>query len=590
MTIGVLAIALGANAEEATDKATPREQALRRARTSLSAQGFVCAHRHSWSDGAVELWTLPDHQQELHALRSDAGSACSVGPLWYRGAFGNEALRRLLEDTSAGWQLDESQLRGNFVAFVETAGGRWVFNDALGFVRIHRSADSAFYCTSWLATRAWTGTTEIDEAATVEYVLVGASHSNATPARNVARVALGHGVDLRTQREFARFPDGLVDTARPKFASFDEALASIDAQLHVAFSEIAGSFPGRTSAALSGGFDSRLIVASLLAEGERPSLFVYGADDFPDVRIARTIARTESIGLRVVDKAARNATLPECNLADLVSNALFFDGLPTDGIDDRGVDRATRLEQHEGGRIALNGGGGEIFRNFFYLPDRPYRPLDIVRTFYRVFDRGVFRIPGALTAFEERLAKSILRSVGSSDDESVLRATMSRARVELVYPFFRCHHWMGLNNGIAIRCGYFSTPLVDLELVRLAAMLPLAWKNAGAFESALITARHGGIASHPSGYGFRFVDGPDSRMRRKEWLTRLRPPGLRPAIGALRRRVHNDRVPAAHVRRWRGALSGEWRIDSLLDVERLPNDGAFDRALSVEVVARELAP
>lgn len=590
MTIGVLAVALGADAGQRTDVISARAMALGRARSSLSAQGFVCAHRYSWLDGTVELWTPPEHEGELHALHDDAGSACSVGALWYRGAFGNEALRRLLNDNVEGWQVDESQLRGNFVAFVETAGGRWVFSDSLGFVRIHRSADSAFYCTSWLAARAWAGTAEIDEAATLEYVLVGASHSNATPARNVARVALGNGVDLQTQCEFTRFPDGLVSPAVKKFVSFDEALSSIDAQLRRAFAEITGSFRGRTSAALSGGFDSRLIVAALLAEGERPNLFVYGADDFPDVVIARAIARAESIDLRVVDKVARSATLPECSVADLVSNALFFDGLPTDGIDDRGIDRATRLEQHVGRRIALNGGGGEIFRNFFYLPDRPYRPLDVVRTFYRVFDRGALRTPKMLMAFERRLAQSIARNVGLPDDESVLHATMTRTQVELVYPFFRCHHWTGLNNGIAVRCGYFLTPLIDLQLVRLAAMLPLAWKYAGAFESALITARHPGIAGHPSGYGFCFADGPDFRARRSEWLVRLRPPALRPAIGAFRRRIHNDRVPANLVRHWRAALPGEWRLDPLLDLERLPNDGAFERALSVEVVSRELAP
>src|SRR5690606_3926328 len=134
----------------------------------------------------------------------------------------------------------------------------------------------------------------------------------------------------------------------------------------------------------------------------------------------------------------------------------------------------------------LNGGGGEILRNFFHLPDRGFRPLDIVRAFYRGFDRRVFRRAKGLDAYEQRLAGSIGASVGLDPEAvDVPRRTLSRESIELVYPLFRCHHWMGLNNSVCTRHGFFTTPLTDLQVVHLASALPLEWKNAGDFESRL---------------------------------------------------------------------------------------------------------
>lgn len=583
MTIGALSVSLG------TDEA-----AQRRAMRSFAQQGFVPSFRRQWSGGSAQLWRNPERGEDVTAAQTAHGAACAVGPLWYRGAFGSTALQRLLADAAAGEGaapgIDETALRGNFALYLETPRGRWLLNDPLGFVRIYRSADGGFHGTSWLAARAYAAAGELDEAAAAEYVLLGASHSERTPFAGVTRTRLGHGVDLDGRCERARFPEGLVPVTDVRHASFGEALERIGAQLATSFDEITGAFPGRTSAALSGGFDSRLIVASLLAKGERPRLFVYGPDASEDVRIAREIADGENIALRCIDKSAMSASLPECEVDDLARNALFFDGLPNDGIEDRGVDRRTRLEQNANGFIALNGGGGEIFRNFFHLPDRAYRPIDIVRAFYRGFDPEVFRRAGGLRAYERRLAASIARAVGLPAAEDPARQWMTREQVELVYPFFRCHHWMGLNNSLSIRYGHFATPLVDLSLVRQAALLPMAWKNAGAFESRLIAARYPGVARYGSSYGFRFAEGPDARARRSEWMAGLRPVVLRPRIAAVRRWMQKDRVSPERIARWRARLPGEWRLDPVLDLARLSADGAFERALSVEIVARELAP
>lgn len=556
-----------------------------RAARSLERQGFFRATRIEWDGGCVVTWGHPGQQKvEDCILRTPLGTACCVGPLWYRGHFGRRALAALLDEVHAKGRLEEGALRGNFALFLNTGEHTWLLNDALGLVRIHANVDGCFFSTSWLAACAYLKHVELDAASALEYVLVGAAHSCHSVARGVDLLPLGQARDLKGRCTWQRFPEGLGSRA-PAFGSPGEAVEAIGEHLHTVSNEVASAFPDRVNTALSGGFDSRLIVAGLLAADVQPRLFVYGGPDSSDVAIARAVAAATGLALDAIDKSAINRSLRVLNIESLEHSALFFDGLPSDGIDDPGADRRTRVQQTADGCIALNGGGGEIFRNFFHLPDRAFTARDIVRTFYRGFSRGIFRDDDGLANYEERLATSI-RNIVCMPETGNKRLT--RAQVELVYPLFRCHYWMGVNNSVAVRHGYYSTPLVDMEFVRLSQRLPLRWKNAGDFQSRLINAIHPGIAAQPSTYGFGFDEGPGWTGRLAEWSTCARPVWLRPLISATRRRLGNGRVAPQLLQRYRKLLPGEWRMDPFLDLSQLPDAGALGRAMAIEVVWRRI--
>lgn len=563
------------------------KQGCLRASRSLRHQGFVPAEGYGWPEGRLNAWSHPSQLRvENCAIRTSTGFGCCVGSLWYRGRFGIAALRLLEDETGdVGW-LDESELRGNFALFLRKGRHCFLMNDALGLVRLYASPDERFYSTSWLATCAYSGQAALDEGAATEYVLLGAPHSDHTLAKGVRKLPFAHIVHLAKRERRPRFPPcDWLGTAVPP-ATFDHAVAETEALLRTSFREIAAAFPAAVRAALSGGFDSRLIVAGLLASGECPELSVYGGTASDDVRVARVVAAGVNVPIAAIDKGAINQRLPAPEVEDLVQSALFFDGLPNDGIHDPGADRQTRLRATAGGCVMLNGGGGEIFRNFFHLPDWSFHAIDIVRAFYRQFDSRVFRRRDGLSSYEDRMVAAIECALGI--ENSVTHRKLSRDQVELIYPLFRCHHWMGVNNSVAARHGYFHTPLLDLNLIRVACRLPLAWKNAGRLESRLISQLHYAIADQPSAYGFRFCDGPDRRTRVTEWMMRARPVFARPFINAARRRVHDEVATPSFIRRCRSLLPGEWRVDSFLDLDRLPDDSAFARALAVEVVWREL--
>ncbi len=556
-----------------------------RAERSLEQQGFVRATPIQWDGGSMVTWAHPGQRQvEDCIVQTPLGTGCSIGPLWFRGHFGQRALTALLEDVRPTGILDEAALRGNFALFLDVGDHTWLLNDALGLVRIHASDDGCFFSTSWLAACAYLEHVELDAAAATEYVLVGAAHSRQSVARGVSLLPLGQVQDLKRRRTWQRFPDGF-GSKTPDFGSPHEAVDAVTDHLRQVSAEVASAFPGRVNTALSGGFDSRLIVAGLLAAGAEPRLFVYGDGGSADVTIARTVADATGLVLDVIDKSVLDRDLPTPDLESLERSALFFDGLPNDGIYDKGTDRRTRLQQTADGVIALNGGGGEIFRNFFHLPDRRFTARDIVRAFYRTFNRAVFRRTADLADYEARLAASMQDNLGVP---VVAGTRLTRRQVELLYPLFRCHYWMGVNNSVAVRHGHYTTPLLDTELVRLAQRIPLRWKNAGAFESRLVAALHPGIAALGSSHGFRFDTGPGWRARMAEQLTCARPVGLRPLIGAARRRLHNVRVSPGVFRQYRALLPGEWHMDPLLDLRQLPDDGALGRALAVEVVWRRL--
>jgi len=562
------------------------EGSRQRALGNMKRQGFIHAMRFAWDGGVLDAWSHPSQRDvaNFHVQTPQDAAVC-VGPVWYRGRFGNAALGLLLGDLNAAQSIEEKALRGNFVLFLHTPSHCLLMNDALGFVRIYASPDGCFYSTSWLATCAYAREIEVDEFAAAEYVLLGASHSDQTVARGIRSLPRAHAVDVASGRLHKRPTVDIWEEATVH-ATFDSAVDDIRGHLETVSREVATAFPDRTRAALSGGFDSRLILAGQLACGNRPELFVYGNPTCNDVPIARTVADRAGLSLHAIDKAARSpsASLPDLEL--LVRNALFFDGLPNDGIYDSGVDRQTRLAQTEGGYIVLNGGGGEIFRNFFHLPDRPFCASDIVRAFYRGFDPRVFRRANGLSGYGETLAASICRVLGPRGHAS--RQKLTRQQVELVYPLFRCHYWMSVNNSISTRHGYYATPLVDLMTVGASWRLPLEWKDAGRLESRLIARIHMPIASEPSAYGFRFSDGPGRRARCSERAMCARPVFLRPLINGVRRHLHKQAVASDMIAHSRALLPGEWRLDPFLDLDRLPDNAAFGRALAVEVVGRGL--
>jgi len=386
---------------------------------------------------------------------------------------------------------------------------------------LHLYADSAqnIVCTSFLALAEALARRTINDDAVYDYVFNGAPHGGHTVFREI------HLCEWRTVLE-------LTEQVRVKPMALPPSQSRVERTLddhanHCLFvlrrrlRAMIAAFGDRIDTALSGGYDSRLLLALLNSEGVSPRLHVYGGGENPDVQIARTIAEVEGLTLERLNKAAVAPVQLDAYPRVVESNMLAFDGYPTDGLFDMGIDLASRRARCVNGELMLNGGGGEIFRNFFHLPDRELSLREFVSSFYCQFDPTVcsarFDERAYARAFEIKLA-------------SALGTTASRvpcSRMDALYANFRCRFWMGRNNSVNNRLGFAVTPFIDSVVVDAALAVPLRLRNAGRLEARMITLANSRLASYPSAYGHPFNRRASTRRQLADLATRHRPAFLR---------------------------------------------------------------
>ena len=339
---------------------------------------------------------------------------------------------------------------------------------------------------------------------------------------------------------------------------------------------------------LSGGMDSRLLLALLREAGAAPNLYVYGGSGSEDVAIAKAIGAAQGFEVEWIDKSAREIAPDE--FADQVeANFQSYDALPNFGeLFESGANAAARAARHAGGAMSASGGCGEIFRNFFYLPDRRMSAAAVARTFFARYAKG-----DLTEAFDERtflrgIEDKILEAVGREGQ----RGLLPRGLIEQIYPRFRCRPFFGREISNEARFGAYLMPFLDHRVVAEAMTLPLPLKNVGRFEAALIHAIDPALAARPSAYGHSFSEPPNRAHRWSEFNTRIRPAWLRQKSYAIRRRMG----PMADEHG--GLLTTEW-LGRVIDLdfpvmrrffrpERITDSALLRRVANLEYFAERL--
>ncbi len=521
-------------------------------------QGFADPHKLSWSTGDAWWFQTP-------GMRPGRGSgACvsqgqrfvaSVGAFHWRGLTGDEVLHRLMARAEHPRDLPLDELSGSFAMLFGGPQGVWLFNDTLGLHKIYASALGALHSSSLLVCRAALRAPSLRRMRAQEYVLFGATHGPHTPLEGLDICAPNSALSLETGKSFQlHSPKRLRQPL--SVATAEQGVDAVATVIAQQFAHLGQAFAPDIGMALSGGFDSRLLLAALDHVQVTPELYVYGKPADEDVVIARSVARRLGFPIVCTDKSVQALQLPALSSRQLKDNYAFFDGLPNDGVFDRGMDRLSRLQQVQGGRLNLNGGGGEILRNFFYLPEGRYSAAEVVGAFYSGWLNEVFPSAQERQQFVLAMQDSVLDALGLESGSATARQQpLARAEIELVYTQFRLRYWMGRNNSMAARYGRFMTPLVTPQLVSLVAPMPLAWKDCGALEAAVISRLSPRVAAGPSAYGFAFDSGPRLQDRMAMATTLYRPVWLR--HHALRVRRWLGRAPSASVpSEWRDAAPG----------------------------------
>ena len=451
-----------------------------------------------------------------------------AGTLTCDGRMGRPALEALLAMDGPDW----SRLGGQFVALVHRPERTQLFTDYFGAFQLFHDAGMRFFSSSLLAAAQALPRLSFDPQGVYEFAFNVVPIGDDTIFAELKTLGPDRLLELgqdgaRTHEVAKPLPNAEASPLAARIAAHRERLLAI-------VSDHVRQFGDNVRCALSGGLDSRLVLAALRAAGCRPHLFVYGGGESSDVRIAREIAKAEGLEIDWVDKEAWRSLTPDEFPEQVERNFQLYDGLPNYGeLFENGANAAARAARHAGGALSVSGGCGEIFRNFFFLPGRRFSAAAVARTFYARYARSDVTETFDERAFLRALEDKILAALGRAGD----RGLLPRSLIEQIYPRVRCRAVFGREISLETWYGAYLMPFLDHRLVAEAMKLPLALKHAGRFEAKLLAAIDPALARHPSAYGHDFAGPPSRRHRFDEWSTRIRPVALRQRSYALRRRL-----------------------------------------------------
>lgn len=503
--------------------------ALASARTAFAAQGFPAPAEHVLPGWSLLHFPYIISGPEGLLVRGDDLAAVAGTPV-IDGKFGAAALETLL--TIDPLALDWDRIGGQFVALVRRAGRTFLFGDYFSAFQLFHDAGDRLFSTSLLAAAQAMPRLSFDPQGVYELAFNVMPIGDDTVFTELKTLSPFAVIELTAQGAIRhRIEKPLPDA--PSSAPLAEQIERHRAPLARIVGAHVAQFGDRVRSPLSGGLDSRLVLAALREAGCRPELYVYGLPGDEDVEIAQAMGAACGFEVAWTDKYAE--TPPPDAFPELVErNFHQFDGLPTFGnIFDNGAHGEAQLTRHAGGALAASGGCGEIYRNFFYLPDRRFSAHDVARTFFARFTPG-----DATDAFDSRaFLDGITTRIRTAIEPPAAAGSLNRNRIEQIYPRIRCRALFGREISLEGRYSPYLMPFLDHQVVAQAMMIPLALKHAGRFEAALLNAIDPQLAAQPSAYGHDFTGPPDRKHRFAEWSTRIRPVWMRQHTYTLRRRL-----------------------------------------------------
>ena len=468
--------------------------------------------------------------------KNEKGNFCaSSGCFFYKGKNGKSALELFLNDFDPEIYSPHSFL-GIFTLIIKKNGRLFIVTDPLGGSRIFHNSDRSVWSSSFLALAETSSGLSIDKQGVYEYCFQETTYGETTPVNEIKMA------DSLCYFEFCEHGIRSIKKNIPidfetTVSTYDELLDEHSSLLQDQMNYVVSSYGLKIATALSGGYDSRLMLSLARNAGITPDVYVYGADDSQDVKVAQSIARGEGFSIKHINKAHFQKPEPEEYAGILKDNFYALDGLPNEGIFDFGANMSTRRKRAEDGTLILNGGGGEIYRNFFYLPNLSYSVDQLIDVFYTRYTADFCTEAFSEDHYRDQLKSKIIYALELESEH------MSRTQLEYAYPAFRLRYWTAKDNSNNNRLSSFLTPFICYETIRATLKMPLKFKTHGRFQGDLINRINPALASYQSDYGYPFNEPIPFSKKIKNNMTIFRPVWLRKRSYAIKHKMANLSLP-----------------------------------------------
>ena len=501
----------------------------------LARYGYTVRERRELGRRRLILVDNPEHSVITEASRDNGDWIVAVGPFLYAGQWGADALRRYLDVfTPDGDPWPATQ--GHYTLLIRKGGRLHVLCDGLGAHKIYHDAEDTVLSNSFLAVLSLVETRRLDVDGAYIYAWTGTCQAGRTFVEQVhfrpANTVLTWSDRLREHRH----PSPILRGLEPPLADFEACASANLATLQGVMDAGAAYAGGRVRLSFSGGFDSRLLLGTLRRAGVAPELYVYGRDGETDVRIARDVAGAAGLTLHHVDKSRHPEPAPAAMPEVLECAMVRFDGWKNGGLFETGADTVDRPTRHVGGFVPMNGGLGEIYRNFFNLTGRSVALDDIVSSFYYSFDPHWATDRFDVRRYHELLVDQLAAQLDTEE------RCVDMTRAQLLYPLFRGRFWTAREAEINQRFGPMLFPYLEHACIAGAARVPMRGRHLGRVQAAMIRRADPELAALDSAYGFAFAERPGLRYRADALRSLARPMWLRRRSYRLRRH-HAQRVP-----------------------------------------------
>jgi hypothetical protein len=515
-----------------------------------------------------------------NVLELDNGDfVVATGTMIYKKRMGAPALQNLYSDYCDD-RLSFENFLGHFAVWILKGDDLIVFNDYRGMYQVFHDVGKTILCSAFLPVCESLTTRTPNTQEIFEYLTFTSTFDEQTILQEVQTLdrrylhSLFGGSSAQIKR--ISIPD--FDGERP----FGEQAQHVHEMLGDYFSILASNFGDLQSIGLTGGYDSRLALAHLRQAGVRPVVYVQGAPDSIDVRIAKSIASGEGFDILYDENEARR-DFPLSEFQARTQTAYhYLDGIPHTGIfADMAMVSDERRNTKRAEKLRLYGAGGEIFRRFRNIPDRPLGVAAFMTCEYDSFDDSMYTALFDRDKFLKNIAQKLI------DTMNWQRGPISCRQNELAYAHCTLPQVAGPQMTLQNERAFSLVPYSEPMFTFASEFIPLEFKYLGIFEAELIRLADPGLAGYQSAYGYAFSDGPNLRVRAMELAKQYFPISLRPfTVRQLERFRPKRKIPFYLQNEYVREIfpNGCPHIEAFLDIDRLANPNRLSRAYTVELI------